>query len=1086
MAATDLREREAQAGGDAGDIDYDARFNELASQLSQDEFDAIIARNYGGGHGDTEVDAHGDTIKRNWNADDTDDNGDAVRDLETNPQTIGQPSAPASQPTSRLTRLRARLKGKSATASITGVLVGGGAASMLVLSPGILLVQMKEIFHNDGSAATRTNLLVTRAVLSVAFRDKKADPCEGKSKISCKLGTASKSMVEKLKKAGFTVNASEVDANGKETGKNAKDVDTSNTNQDNTSHRYKIASITFPGGFEAKTGKEFHEQTDKDVESRRQFTNAFNPRSTFYKTKKFTDTLVNRLKIKRGKQPTNYAEGETKEAQEQRNKQFDSATDGVSDEDAASHARTAAREQIEDDVNEKANRGDGGGKAGGFLSLVQAACAGYKTGKIAVGSVKAMHMARLANFAMEFLKAADAIKTGVAAAAAISYLSDKLTYVERDPESPKYNLSATDSQGYRIAAHGDKTDLLPFAEKYVLGGVHPGEDEDSNSFATNALLGTAAATAGIEVIAAGVVNVMKPGGDLTGEQAMREACRSANSYLAIAAQCAAGATSLTGIMAGTTGPLAGIGVVMGLKMCQCQLGMGPEFLKDIADDLVSSVTRAPTCDQLESVIDKGKKALIAAAAGALAAAAEQIIRNWNIGSDTKGVDAGNAIAAGATIILASAATSYALKPGTKAAHRDYMTYTDTVAQKYEELDRLEGREAPLDINNRYSFLGTLARSVSAYNLQTAPIFSGAAGLLGLVPSAVSQSESVAYGLYSQPVEEPEERYDCNNEKEQKAPELAELGVDGNKFCTIITYTPKGELQTADEQAMDPESTAYEDLLEWMENSQGAAEKQNGTLDDTDGCDDECMEKSKQKSIDENGKPVKDSQYDKWITYCTDMREDPWGISSQPYEEGSDRDQEWFTGKKCLDESTMLTNFRNWHRVCATKALFDATTFCYDDPTQAAAPAGPASKNTGDWVIPTSGPCLSGYGPRWGTQHAGIDISPPQGTAIVAPTSMRITHVGDKGDGYGTSVTAVATDDSGNSFRFAHMVPGSPKVHVGQVVSKTDVIGQVGSSGDSTGPHLHFEIFPPGGNPASYSGAVDPVPVLAQHGVQVSC
>lgn len=77
-------------------------------------------------------------------------------------------------------------------------------------------------------------------------------------------------------------------------------------------------------------------------------------------------------------------------------------------------------------------------------------------------------------------------------------------------------------------------------------------------------------------------------------------------------------------------------------------------------------------------------------------------------------------------------------------------------------------------------------------------------------------------------------------------------------------------------------------------------------------------------------------------------------------------------------------------------------------------AAPAPSG-GPWVLPTTGPCLSPYGPRNGVLHAGIDISPPQGTPIVAPTDLKIISAAGKSDGYGNSVVARATDGTNYMF-----------------------------------------------------------------------
>ena len=141
--------------------------------------------------------------------------------------------------------------------------------------------------------------------------------------------------------------------------------------------------------------------------------------------------------------------------------------------------------------------------------------------------------------------------------------------------------------------------------------------------------------------------------------------------------------------------------------------------------------------------------------------------------------------------------------------------------------------------------------------------------------------------------------------------------------------------------------------------------------------------------------------------------------------------------------------------------------------------------SGDWARPTTGPCLSGFGQRWGTLHAGLDISPPAGTPILAPTKMKIISASDKGDGYGNSVVARQEGGEGYMFRFGHAM--ELKVREGETVERGAVIATVGATGYVTGPHLHFEIYPkdaPDGAYASNGSPMDPYPKLKEHGVDV--
>ena len=105
-----------------------------------------------------------------------------------------------------------------------------------------------------------------------------------------------------------------------------------------------------------------------------------------------------------------------------------------------------------------------------------------------------------------------------------------------------------------------------------------------------------------------------------------------------------------------------------------------------------------------------------------------------------------------------------------------------------------------------------------------------------------------------------------------------------------------------------------------------------------------------------------------------------------------------------------------------------------------------------WVWPTSGPVTSGFGYRWGRMHEGIDIGAPSGTPIYAATSGTVSYAGSMG-GYGNIVLI----DHGGSVTTAYAHQTSILVGVGTSVGAGQQIGTVGSTGASTGPHLHFEV-----------------------------
>jgi len=123
------------------------------------------------------------------------------------------------------------------------------------------------------------------------------------------------------------------------------------------------------------------------------------------------------------------------------------------------------------------------------------------------------------------------------------------------------------------------------------------------------------------------------------------------------------------------------------------------------------------------------------------------------------------------------------------------------------------------------------------------------------------------------------------------------------------------------------------------------------------------------------------------------------------------------------------------------------------------------------VRPVAGEISSGFGSRWGVFHYGLDFADQIGTPIHSVSNGTVIEAGPA-SGFGQWVRV--KQDDGTTAVYGHV--NEMFVHKGQQVNAGDVIATVGNRGNSTGPHLHLEIWDQNGK------KIDPMPYLAAKGV----
>lgn len=974
---------EQDAAYNPGDAHYNTAFNQRAKSEELADLENSWATPYQGKNG-AYVDTHGDTVQSNYNADEpeADENIKSAKEQEeAGTDSFYNKSSQSSGGRQGFMGKLSALGGKKLgpTGGIIGVLLIGlfGIGGSTFGLASSLLINVKELLHNDRADSTRFNRVMSRAAFSNKFNGEGEGGCTSKITIKCKISSMSRNDLKRYHDQGFKITGIEVKPDGTETGNRVENGDTSKLENDEST-RIKIQQVEFPDGEKSTTGKAFWEHADNNIEARRWAERSSPSKSSFYLNKFFSDRILGQ-KFNTGKGKRTFPAGEGEEARKAQHAAFNEQTSGLSDEDVKNGKLDSNIKKVQEDVKSRSLEANSKAAKGGAAGeIIQGYCAVYQLAYRSKALVKAYHMTKLVSFGLMFFQAADEIKRGVGDGAKTAYLSNNLTYYETDSDSPKRNLSATDSEGYKIAAMGDKTGLKEFSKKYLLGGTI---GQKLNSV-TDTLAMPVTTTANTLHLGSG-----------SDHQKMKQFCRTVQSDAATIGLACAGLIPVVVALAGGT---AGIGAIPGIALNTASCACTTNSVSGVDDwSIVDTILGGPSswasklsnvgCNILEKLLQKmAQEILEQVMTKSVQDKIADILRELNIGSDTKGVDAGNAIAAGSQMMLSVASMGYGLRPAkTDNDNQDitnYIAATQDLENKYTELAKADARVSPFDTSNEYSFTGTLARSLNLGAIAPTSLYGNATTLSTIIPTAfkTALTGEKVNALYSQP--STAANGDSGRYNHCDDPDLKDMnggkGVTGDTYCYIVGVVTNDELNKASDQAYTPNSQQFDQLADWMLKEQTSTEGSGGTFDDNKECanldnsKDEGCKNSKLKSINDDGSPVTNSQYSKYLQYCTDKREVPIGTQVEPYEQGSDRDQRWYSGEQCSNDSTMMKNFRMWTNYCLQLGTSDGAPNCYEAGTT----ASETSSTCGDGTTASIYTCALKYDDylyEWGGGHGDI-------------------------------------------------------------------------------------------------------------------
>lgn len=882
-----------------------------------------------------------------------------------------------------------RLKKTGPMLTVIGLLAGGGFGLTMIMSPGLMVIHMKEVLTdglNDqiGASEVRSGHVMRSKLKGL---QSSVGVCGPNVSIRCKFSSVGNKKLERLRNAGFEIDVEDSRLPGRSIPKKGGmffvDSDGTRIPIDDPGKLYRLAG--------------------SNSEIRGALRKAFNPRfatladATMMKVFSRIPGLHKRQKV-----PVTADKAEARKAIVESSRGDSGGVDkvGTADGDAddaddadgrnrANNSADKANAEV-DRVRSSGTKAVSGGviRGIGILGAADSICILKSTSRAIEIGAKVTRAVQLANFAMVVLTMADSMKASAPdlKPEQTEVVADMLTATDTrefiniesaDPDipgnisqpNPYFGKNAFDSNGFKLAAYNDTPEHNTGSIQFMLGG--------------NGMLGVLAAA------------------------------NSAVSNSLSNAACNFVTSPVVRILGGVIG--IGLGIASGGAT--------------IAVSVAASTAISAAIPYLENILI-------------------DILAGMAVDENTAGPEAGDAIFAGTAFMLGAMAQTRGLQPMSlkNKSSKSYFALNERVKKEHAEYETQIAKSEPFNIYNQYSLLGSFARKLIP---TTTKVSSTGASLIGSVSSLFS---TAATGL--SPVATAstfnEGRFNVCNDSQYAA-----IGIDADAFCNV-RY-----IMTDEELAMDSYAN-----VEWM--------IENNQVDE------------------ESGDAISGSDYELFLKNCVDrfdssrMTSVPFGLSGDDTEGRSDITD----GSECIDPSSAtadtasktMPNISNFRVYTLDRSLQQSIDEEEVDPSELIPVASSdVIEVSGEWTNPMKPGTYSissKYGMRTHpvtgakTLHNGTDLAASYGTPYYAAADGLVTAVGPKSWG-----TNYITIDHGGGIvtEYGHSEMSQMIVRVDDQVKAGQLIGYIGSQGQSTGPHLHFNYILNG-------KALDPEKKMPEHGI----